>query len=205
MMPLDGSKPFAGIESYLLNLAGEYRVCSELCKRGMFATISYGHRKSADVYVIFEAHRKVLRTEVKTTQKSNFVTSITQKKLTQDSPEAPDFWVLYQIDFDATGASCKERFFIVPHRELWAIQQQVNDRYAIGYRQRHGTDPDFMAGVDNVKIKDVEAYEDKWACIVQLVSEEQPTRVFGAYKDRVAMADDFNDPLPPDVQASFEK
>lgn len=42
----------AKIEKYLLHLAGEYRVCSELNKRGVFATITYGNRKAVDVYVI---------------------------------------------------------------------------------------------------------------------------------------------------------
>ena len=41
----------ARIEPYLLNLAGEYRICSELNKRGVFATVTYGNRKGADVTV----------------------------------------------------------------------------------------------------------------------------------------------------------
>jgi hypothetical protein len=36
----------------LLHLAGEYRVCSELMKRGVFATVTYGNRKSVDIYAI---------------------------------------------------------------------------------------------------------------------------------------------------------
>jgi hypothetical protein len=38
----------AKIPSDLLHLAGEYRVCSELNKRGIFATITYGNHKGVD-------------------------------------------------------------------------------------------------------------------------------------------------------------
>lgn len=40
------------IDKYYLNLAREYRVASELFKRGLFATITYGNKKGADVYAI---------------------------------------------------------------------------------------------------------------------------------------------------------
>lgn len=37
------------LDRYYLNLAGEYRVASELFKRGLFATITYGNKKGADI------------------------------------------------------------------------------------------------------------------------------------------------------------
>jgi hypothetical protein len=65
------------VDKNLLNLAGEYRVCSELCKHGLFATLTYGNRKSADVYVIADSTKRAFRIEVKTSQKATFVTSLT--------------------------------------------------------------------------------------------------------------------------------
>lgn len=41
-----------GIDKYFLNLAAEYRVTAELLKREVFATITYGNRKGADIYAI---------------------------------------------------------------------------------------------------------------------------------------------------------
>jgi hypothetical protein len=42
----------AEIEKYYLNLAGEYRVCSELLKWNIFATVTFGNMKGADVIAV---------------------------------------------------------------------------------------------------------------------------------------------------------
>ena len=83
----------AKIPTYLLNLAGEYRVCSELNKRGVFATVTYGNHKGVDVYAISDRKDRALKIEVKTSQRGNFVTKLTQKRA-QDDSQVPDFWVL---------------------------------------------------------------------------------------------------------------
>src|SRR4051812_49053999 len=125
------------ISSYLLNLAGEYRICSELNKRGVFATVTYGTRKGADVYAISDERSRALKIEVKTSQGSNFVTSLSQKARNDDpndpgfwdrlikDPEAPDFWVLFQIRV-AKDSTFGERFFVVSHREICGLQKKRN-------------------------------------------------------------------------------
>jgi hypothetical protein len=154
----------AKIPSYLLNLAGEYRICSELNKRGVFATVTYGNHKGVDVYAISDRKDRALRIEVKTSQRRNFVTSIASKGLADD-PQAPDFWVLYQILPDGPAAF-KERFFVLTHREMCQAQAARNAIYAKKYFARHGKQPDFSAGVDNVTIEDVEDFQDQWAKII---------------------------------------
>jgi hypothetical protein len=152
------------IEKYLLNLAGEYRICSELCKRGVFATVTYGHRKGVDVYVISDVLDRALKIEVKTSQSKTFVTGITQKGLV-DSPTAPDFWVLFHLV--ASGWSVfAERFFVLSHREICDIQDQINASYAEKYALKHGTMPDLSKGVDNVTLTAVAQHEDRWDKII---------------------------------------
>ena len=153
----------AKIEPYLLSLAGEYRVCSELNKRGVFATVTYGNRKSVDVYAISDRRERALKIEVKTSQRANFVTSITQKRLARD-PGAPDFWVLCQLQPRSDG-SFSERFFVLSHREICRVQAKRNRAYAMKYTARHGKPPDPFAGVDNVKMPDVGKFEDAWSQI----------------------------------------
>ncbi len=155
------------IELYLLNLAGEYRVCSELNKRGVFATITYGNRKGVDIYAISDAKNRALKIEVKTSQHGRFVTGISQKCL-EDSPHAPDFWVLCDIKAGDTDAFT-ERFFILSHRTICRIQKARNQKYADKYTAKHGKAPDLAGGVDNVMIADVEKFEDKWSSIVKRV------------------------------------
>jgi hypothetical protein len=152
------------IPQYLLSLAGEYRVCSELNKRGIFATITYGNRKSVDVYAIGDRQRQALKIEVKTGQKKNFVTNITQKGLT-DSPDAPDFWVLVHINHDGKGKFI-ERFFVLTHKEICEKQDAVNQKYLKGYLARHGREFNMSDGVDEMAVTDVEQYEDQWSKIV---------------------------------------
>jgi hypothetical protein len=53
------------LDKYHLNLAGEYRVAAELLKRGIFATITYGNKKGADIYAIGEDSRQAAVIEVK--------------------------------------------------------------------------------------------------------------------------------------------
>lgn len=156
------------IDSYYLNLAGEYRICSELNKRGVFATITYGHRKGADVYAI--GNRIARRIEVKTSRKNQFVTSITQKGL-QDSPDAPHFWALVLMKPLSNG-SFEERFFILSHDEIVAVQNSRNAAYASKYQQKRGSLPDFSKGVDNVLLADVEPYEDRWEKILSMIRED---------------------------------
>jgi hypothetical protein len=159
------------IAPYLLNFAGEYRICSELNKRGIFATVTYGNHKAVDVYAISDRQGRALKIEVKTSQQGNFVTGIAQKGfITQkgmvDDPHAPDFWALFQIrpGDDATFA---ERFFILSHQEICELQLARNKVFADKYLTRHGKPFDPMKGVDNVTVADVEKHEGQWAKIIE--------------------------------------
>jgi prevent-host-death family protein len=46
---------------------------------------------------------------------------------------------------------------------------------------------------------------DHGQAVAKLVPIEPEGRTFGAFKGRVVVADDFDAPLPPEVQAEFEK
>lgn len=152
------------VPPHLLSLAGEYRVCSELLKRGVFATVTYGNHKAADVYAINDASGRALKIEVKTSQIGRFVTGIGQKKF--DSEERPpDFWVLCQLCPNRAG-TFSEGFFILTHAEICRVQQARNRVYANRYAARHGISPDIAKGVDNLIIEDVKAFEGQWDKIV---------------------------------------
>jgi hypothetical protein len=153
-------------------LAGEHRVCSELTKRGIFATVTYGNRKNVDVYAISDRTDRALKIEVKTSQRTNFVTGITQKDLMTD-PHAPDFWVLYQIRRKGENVF-EDRFFILTHKEICQVQLARNRAYAKNYVSRHGRAPDLLKGVDNVTIADVETFEGRWDKIIDRLGGPTP-------------------------------
>lgn len=147
------------IDKYHLNLAGEYRVCSEILKRGVFATITYGNKKGADVYAV-GTNRRAAVIEVKASNSSRFVTGFYQKYKTPRG-EHPDFWVLYSVQENDGGFV--ERFFILTHRQMANAQARSN-----GGRPY---DPKYIEkwagkGVDNVSIGDVAEHESRWDKIV---------------------------------------
>ena len=159
-----------------MSLAGEYRVASELLKRGLNATVTFGHAKSADV-IAYGSNRKAVVVEVKTTQQKKFVTGFYNKYKTPEQ-EHPDFWVFIQIRL---GPAFNERFFILTHTELSVIQAKLNRDYRI--RCGDITEHQSLSwedhyrltteahGVDNVKLPFVEEYEDQWDKIVNACNE----------------------------------
>jgi hypothetical protein len=105
----------------LLSLAGEHRVASELCKRGIFATLTPGNRKQTDVYVIEDSTKRVLRVEVKASQKTDDKKTFVTKFFQKDNSNAPDFWVLALF-----RPGQQERFFILTNEEIMALQEARN-------------------------------------------------------------------------------
>jgi hypothetical protein len=54
------------LSTELLNLAGEYAVASELCRRGVYSQLTLGHHKRTDILV--EKDNTLARIQVKTKQ-----------------------------------------------------------------------------------------------------------------------------------------
>jgi hypothetical protein len=162
------------IGKYHLSLAGEYRVASELLKRGLNATVTFGNAKSADV-VAYGSNRRAIVVEVKTSQQGNFVTQFYNKYKTPTQQPHPDFWILVQVKVDAKGTFA-ERFFVLCHEELALIQAERNREYwvrcgkirddqEVTWEQCYDLTNEGH-GVDNVLLANVEQHEDQWGKIV---------------------------------------
>jgi len=146
------------VDKYFLNLAGEYRVASELLKRGVFATITYGNKKGADIYAI-GPNRRTAVVEVKASNSDRFVTGFYQK-YTEEIKEHPDFWVLYSLNRDGT-----ERFFVLTHQEMADAQAARNfaGRSLSWAERAQGV----ARGVDNVLGKNLLTYEGDWQKVIR--------------------------------------
>jgi hypothetical protein len=142
-------KKAKGIPKELLSLAGEHRVASELCKLGVFASITPGKRKQTDLYAIDDTTKRFVRIEVKASQSKSFLTGISQRKATSGY-NPPEFWVL--VSFARGG----ERFFVLENAAIEKLQGCVNDKWLEGYRARHaGKDYDLSKGVDSLPLESV--------------------------------------------------
>lgn len=147
------------IDKYDLNLGSEYRVASELLFRGLFATVTYGNKKGADLYVI-GSNRRAAVVEVKASQKNRFVTGLFQKYKQLSDPH-PDFWVLHHVGVNS--GELIHRFFVLSHAELVSVQLKTNARgLTLSYEEAARQS---AKGVDNVSLKSVEVFENAWAKI----------------------------------------
>jgi hypothetical protein len=156
-----------GMRKELLSLAGEHRVASELCKLGVFATITPGNRKQTDLYAINDTAKRFRRIEVKTSQTGRFVTGISQKKRTEYNP--PAFWVLVLFN-----QGC-ERFFVLENENIEKLQQKVNAEYHKKFRKRHHGKKFVGKGVYGLSLDDVEnaRCENRWDKIAAAVGSAE--------------------------------
>lgn len=150
-----------GLDKYHLNLAGEYRVASELLKRGLFATITYGHMKGVDIYVVGQ-RRKATVVEVKSSTTGRFVTGFYQKYPTRTT-EHPDFWVLYWLKDDGS-----EEFYVLSHVQMERAQRKRNRPGATATWEELALE--FQKGVDNVLAPGLKIHCSKWEKIVKQCS-----------------------------------
>ncbi len=148
------------ISKHCLSLAGEYRVCAELLKRGISASVTYGNMKAVDILAVGRK-RIAAVVEVKASNSSRFVTKFYQNYKSREDVDHPTFWALYSVV--PSGEGFTERFFILSHQELADIQARRNKTENLPYEERAER---ACKGVDNVLIQNVTEHEDKWAKIV---------------------------------------
>jgi hypothetical protein len=96
------------MEKEILGLAGEFAVASELCRRGIYAQLTLGHRKRTDLLVYAE-DGELLRIEVKAKRgrvwpnckgvPSDRVALVFVDFAERDATERPDFYVLTAGDW----------------------------------------------------------------------------------------------------------
>lgn len=143
-----------------IGLAGEFRVASEIMRRGHLANITYGNAKSTDI-IITGSQNKFIRVEVKTSKNNrNFVTSY-YPKYTNPKDIEPDLWVLYMPNKDLISDG--DRFFLFTHAEIGELQLIVNK----GVKTEKGK------GVDNIPLKILLEHqadsENRWDLISRLL------------------------------------
>ena len=144
------------LNKYHLSLAGEYRVASELLKRDIFATITFGNAKGADIYAIGPTRRSAI-IEVKSSNSSKFVTGFYQK-YRDEIRDHPHFWVLYSMTDPDT-----EEFYVLSHAEMAKAQGARNFPGKTMTYEEHAMA--VAKGVDNVLAKDLQKYKAAWSKI----------------------------------------
>ena len=166
-------------DKVFLNLAGEFAVASELNRRRVLASVTYGAAKSADVFAMNPDMTRIVRIEVKTTDKHKWPVG---EKATQVTPHSSDvFWVLVQLpaplDMPAKGEAHRGThspcYFVLSALEIYEVWRKEADDYRKRYLLRHGHDFKGL-GVPNVTLKGVRDFEGKWDKIISRLNERRP-------------------------------
>ena len=154
-------------EKIFLNMAGEFAVASELNRRQVLASVTYGSSKSADIFAVNREMTRVVRIEVKTTGLRKWPIGT---KATDLTPNYADlFWVLVLLPVAHNGLPIIDeaqrgrhapRFFVLSAEELYGVWKREARLYEERYRSRHGH-PFQGLGVPNVSLEGVEQHEDQ--------------------------------------------
>lgn len=150
-----------GISKNNLALAGEYRVASELLRRGLHASVTLGNAKAADVFAI-GSNRVAAQIEVKTSQTPNRIVTGFFQKNWDDPHDRPDFWVL--CSFVEKHGVASESFYVLSHEEMSAAQAERNwpgETLSDSERAARA-----KRGVDNVVLLGLSAHQGRWDKIV---------------------------------------
>ena len=139
-----------------LNLAGEYGVCSELHKRGITASITYGMSKAADIVITKDKRAYVI--EVKTSSGERVVTKFFQKYPTPDAEHQPDFWVIVHVDQE----TYLSEFYVLTHEEM--TKEQMLRYNMTEWEDRRG-------GVCNIGLPLIQQYKNKWDTILKVIEQ----------------------------------
>lgn len=148
-------------DKWFLNLTGEYAVASELCRRKVFTTITYGNAKKADLYVINHTSGRMARIEVKTSEISRWVVG------QNIQPADNYFWVL--VSTKLVDDNIANRYYILSSQEIVNISGQIGAAYSNRYSKKHGV-PYNKPGVPNIKQELIHDHENEWSKIIDYIN-----------------------------------
>ncbi len=138
-----------------LNMAGEFAVASELNRRHVLASVTYGASKAADIFAMDDSMRRVVLVEVKTTDKKRWVLG---NKIFREPRSADVFWVLVQLPAPGQPPG----FFVFSAQEIHDIWRRERDEFEGKYESKHGRKFE-GPGVPGVSLDHpVRAQKDKW-------------------------------------------
>ena len=143
-------------QKYSLNLAGEFYVAAELNRRGIFASVTYGAAKNADVLAFDQQSRQTAVIEVKTTAVPNKKWITGRHSIDKNSIDSQSFWVLVLLP-NQENTDGSPRFFVFTSQEL---VEKVSDQDS--------------KGVYSLSLDDAEAMqaEGQWAKITDWLARK---------------------------------
>ena len=153
-------------QKYSLNLAGEFYIAAELNRRGIFASVTYGAAKNADVLAFDQQSRKTAVIEVKTTAQPNKKWLTGQHSIDKSRIDAQLFWVLVLMP-SQQDAHAAPRFFVFTSQELVEKVSENHDAHRGRYQENHSVPFQDSKGVYSLSLEEAETMqaEGQWSKI----------------------------------------
>jgi len=152
-----------------LNLAGEFAVASELNRRRVLASVTYGASKCADIFALSPDMTRVVHIEVKATNPKKKTRWLIGERGTRPSVAADVLWVFVLFPAapdracadDAQRGAHAPRFFVLSQNEVYEAWKKESEDYNHRRKDR-GQEPLEGLGVPGVRLGDIEQHEAKW-------------------------------------------
>ena len=150
----------------ILGITGEYYTAAELGKRNVYAQLTLGNQKRADLLIFSEENDKLLKIEVKCKQgnewpnckgifqKDSFIVFVDFKDIAET--ERPDFYILSEKDWSEL-IRIKEKDYNArfPNQETEIVKNVLHFKSLIN---KYGK---AYSGY-GIKPKDIELYKERW-------------------------------------------
>jgi hypothetical protein len=115
------------ISKYLLGIAGEYAVATELCRRNIYAQLTLGTQKRTDLLVSYETGR-MARIEVKSKQRPDWPNCL--------GIASPEVFIVF-VDFERKTETDRPDFYILSLSDWNYLLQDALQSYLNKYPTRH--------------------------------------------------------------------
>ncbi len=160
-------------QKYALSLAGEFYVAAELNRRGIFASVTYGAAKNADVLAFDQQSRQTAVIEVKTTAIPNKKWLTGLHSIDKNSIDPQLFWVLVLAPGKEDTLSAP-RFFVFTSQELVEKVSANHTIYSTAYLERNGVQFQDSRGVYSLLLSEAEAMqaEGQWGKIANWLARK---------------------------------
>ena len=158
------------------NLAGEFLVAAELNRRHILCSVTYGASKSADLFAFSDDSGRVVRVEVKCTDKMRGDKTewlIGQRGMKAGSTE--HIWVFVLLpkplekktEDDCERGQHAPRFFVLTGAEVQKLGEEDHEEYSRKYQAKHGEPYPMEKGVPQIRLVKIREHEAAWGKITE--------------------------------------
>jgi hypothetical protein len=149
-------------EKYHASMAGEFFVAAQLQRLQVYASVTYGNAKNADVIAFSHGTGKAVVVEVKASTKGRWRVG--------SRPPAPSEqpWVFVHLPSKLDESP---EFFVMTQKDIHDLLDPINKEFLEKYKKKHGVDygdkPGFAAMTKKLALQN--DFKDNWNAILNVL------------------------------------